>query len=649
VSDTKSQASKTNLTRYESLPNLLKVVVVALTSIGIGLFIFYTYGWSIKGWVLDSTMYYYLLYVCFATSVFLTMSARRKDRNKVPWYDLILAAIVFGICVYFVAKSASIHRIGWVPPPSTLSLVLACVIGLLALESGRRMAGYPLVIICIIFGIYPLFAEHMPDLLYGQGFPFSHVISSFAYSSQGMLGLPAQVAGSILIGFLIFAGMLVASGAGDFFINLAMALMGRFRGGPAKVAVVASGFFGSLSGSPMANVASTGAVTIPAMKRLGYPPHYAGAIEAVASTGGIIMPPVMGATIFIMVILTGIPYVEVMIAAIIPAILYYFGLLVQVDAYAARVGLKGLPREELPSLLKTLKQGWPYIVVIAFLIFGLIYMRWGVKSALYASGLMFILSFTNQQTMMTPRKLVGALATIGSLVTYMMCVLLPVGFILIGLQITGTVTRLTAQLVSLGGIDIALTLTIAVIVSYLFGMVGIPLIAYVVLAVVAVPAIVGASGLSPLAFHLFLIYYLIMSGITPPVAVCAFIAAGVAGAPLMKTAWLASRLGVVLYFIPFFFIFNPALIMEGPITETLYLFVLCLVGIGFLAAGLEGYLLKLGKLNWWSRSLFIAGGFLIAFPNWIMTIIGTVLTVVVIIIILIRRKVVAEKPIAGSP
>ncbi|GAJ10219.1 unnamed protein product, partial [marine sediment metagenome] len=194
----------------------------------------------------------------------------------------------------------------------------------------------------------------------------------FAFGKGGMLGLPAQVMGELLIGFLIFAGMLMASEAGKFFLTLALCLLGRFRGGPAKVAVLASGFFGSLSGASMANVATTGSITIPAMKRLGYPPHYAGAIEAVASTGGIIMPPVMGAVAFLMTVITGIPYTVIIVAAVIPAILYYYGLLVQVDAYAARAGLRGLPREEIPPLLTTLKEGWPFIIVFIFLSFWLV-------------------------------------------------------------------------------------------------------------------------------------------------------------------------------------------------------------------------------------------------------------------------------------
>ena len=378
--------------RYANLPKPFKILVICLVTTGIILFLLYTFGWSIRGWVLEGTRYYYLLYLCFATCVFICVPARKKDSNRILWYDLILASVVFGTFAYFTANAYSITIMGWVPPKTTHDLVLATVIALIALEASRRMTGWAMVAICLIFGIYSLIASYMPGILYGFSFPFPNMIGTFAYGGLGLLGMPAQVTGEILIAFLIFAGVLMSSGAGTFFLNISLALLGRFRGGPAKVAVVSSGLFGSLSGTVVPNIITTGSITIPTMKRIGYPPHYAGAIEAVASSGGSIMPPVMGIIIFVMVVLTEIPYSTIMVAALIPAILYYYGLLVQVDAYAAKVGLRGLPREELPSIWKTLLQGWPYILVLAFLIFGLIYMRWDVKAPIYAAGLLFVIS-----------------------------------------------------------------------------------------------------------------------------------------------------------------------------------------------------------------------------------------------------------------
>jgi len=397
----------------------------------------------------------------------------------------------------------------------------------------------------------------------------------------------------------------------------------------------------------MANIVATGSFTIPAMKKLGYPSHYAGAIEAVASTGGVLMPPVMGTIAFIMTVLTEIPYSVIISAAIIPAVLYYYGLLVQVDAYAAKVGLRGLPREQIPSLLKTLKEGWSFVIVLVFLVLGLVVWEWGVKAPIYASGLMLLLSFKSRGSMMTPRGIIGAVTTIGSLITYTVAVLLPMGFIMLGLEKTGTLTAFTAHIAFVAGTNVVVALLIAVVICYLLGMAGITLIPYIVLAVIAVPPLVATTGLDQLALHLFLMYYLLMAWITPPVCISAFIAAALAGASPMRTGWLSMRLAVVLYFIPFFFVFNPALILVGPLSETLYLFALCLVGIWILASGLEGYLVKVGRLSLWSRPLLVAGGFMIALPpggflsafaGWTTTIIGAVLTVAVVAIILTGKE-----------
>jgi len=649
-------AVETTPTRYGSLPKPLRIFCLILWAFGIALFILYVSAWSIRGWQIGDTQYFYLLYLAFASCVFLTMPARKKDRIRLPWYDVVLATFIFGTCIYLVINAYEIQTIGWLPPHLDLpALILATILAVVAIESGRRMAGLPFAILCLIVGCFPFFADKLPGALWGVTLPFDHVMASFAYGMQGMLGLPAQVTGTILIGFLILAGMLIATGAAKFFLNLALALMGRYRGGPAKVAVIASGFFGSMSGATPANIVATGSITIPAMKGIGYPPHYAGAIEAVASNGGSIMPPVMGAIAFIMAILTDVPYTTVMIAAFLPAILYYWGLLVQVDAYAARTGLRGIPREQLPSLWETLKEGWHFVFVLAFLVFGLIYMRWGALAPVYSSGLLLVLSFTRRESMITPRKFIYILATVGNLITYIIAVLFPLGLLLMGLQITGSLTSLTSSIVLMAGGNVIYILLIAVAVCYLFGMVGIVLIPYVVLAVIALPAIVAATGMNLLALHFFLIFYIMTSGITPPVCVYAFIAAALAGARPMKTGFTAMRLAVVLYFIPWFFVFNPALIMQGDWREIIYLFILCLVGIWILASGLEGYLLKVGRLTLWPRVLLVIGGFFIAFPGWgdftwwMTSLIGAAVTAAVVAVTLIGKKAKARRVMSASP
>jgi TRAP transporter 4TM/12TM fusion protein len=562
----------------------------------------------------------------------------------------VVAALTFGITVYFYVNSFNIHYYGWTPP-TNLNLALAVVLCIVVLEGARRTAGTVYFVICLVFALYPLYAEYMPGLLFGKSFPFRTTIGLYAFGSESLIGLPVKVMGEILIGFLIFAGMLIVTGAGDFFLNLAFGLLGRYRGGAAKVAVLASGFFGSLSGSVVSNVVATGSITIPAMKKLGYPPHYAGAIEACASTGGALMPPIMGAVAFVMATLLSVDYLVIITGAAIPAILYYFGLLMQVDAYAAKNGLKGLPKEEIPSLKKTLKQGWQFVAVFAFLIWGLIYMRWEALTPFYASGLLLVLCFTRRSTMLTPRALIQALATVGKLITQVVGLLFPVGLIIGALLFTGMSPSFTAGIVAFGGGNLFLILLLGVAACYIMGMAGLSLVAYIFLAITMAPALMKVAALNLLAVHLFIAYYDMMSLITLPVAGAVFVASPIANATPMKTGWQAMRLGVVLYFIPIFFLFNPALILQGPsLLESFYLFGLCLLGIALIAGGLEGYLLKVGRLSWWSRTLLIIAGFLIAFPGygqiltlWMTTIIGAALASSIIAITLKMKKTAAER------
>ena len=645
MAETGGRFVTSGLNRYDSMPKPLKVIFLVLTTIGLGLFILYMFGFTILGYVLPSAGYYYLLFAAFTFCVFTAMPMRKKDRGRVPWYDIVFAVFMFGFCLFCFLNVGRIVDVGWVPPPSTLTLVLATIFGVLAIEGGRRMGGKAFVILALISWFYPLVAEDMPGILFAASFDFNWTVGWFAFSANGILGLPARLMGEILIGFLLFAGVLMASGAGKFFLNISLCILGKYRGGPAKVAVLASGFFGSLSGSAVSNVVATGAVTIPTMKRIGYPPHYAGAIEACASTGGIIMPPVMGAIAFIMAEITGIEYAEILIAAFIPASLYYFGLLLQVDAYAGRVGLKGLPREDIPSMKQTLKEGWPFIAVLAFLVFGLLYMRWSVLTPIYAAGLLFVLSFTSKRTMMTPRRIVETIAMVGSLITNVMAIMIPVGFIIAGLRMTGLAGGLISEIVNLSQGNILPVIFLGIGICYVMGLFGMGMLAYIFLAVTMAPAILSISNLDVIAVHLFIVIYGIVGMVTPPIGVCSFVGAAMAGAPPMKTLVTSMRLAVVLLFIPFFFLFNPALVLRGDSVWTIaYLLPLSLVGIAILCGGLEGYLLKLGRLDLWARVLLVIGGFLISFPGyeqitwWMTSIIGAGLTLLVIVLMWIQRK-----------
>jgi TRAP transporter 4TM/12TM fusion protein len=604
-----------------------------MMALGVVAFIFYLFNVTIGDFVLEAIPYYYILYLMFCPVAFLIMAARKKDKGHVPWYDYVLAAITFIVFLYFLINSDAISRVGWSRVPNTTALVMAILASVLSIEGGRRLGGLPFVIICLIFLIYPMVADQLPDLIWGVSTSWQNVLGSFAYGQSGLLGLPAQTTGDILVGYLIFSGVLTGCGAGDFFIKVSLALLGRYRGGPAKVCVVASALFGTLTGSAVAEIASVGTITISTMKRIGYPAHYAAAIEAVAANGGAIMPPVMGAIAFIMAVITGIPYSAIVIAATIPAILYYWGLLIQVDGYAVKSKLTGLPKEELPSLRSSLKQGWPFIIGIVALVVGLVYLQWGVKSAIYSGILLILLSYINRETRMTGRKLLDVLVNTGSQIVQVMSLLMPVGFILIGFEMTGTLTRLTAAIVNVAGSSVIWVLLIAMFISFVFGMIGISFVSYLILSVVAIPAVVAATGMNVIGLHFFMIWWLLVGAINPPVAILAFIAAAVADAPPMKTAWTATRLAAVTYFVPFFFVYQPALLMEGEPWLIAYSTLTALLGTGILCYGLEGYFPKVGPLKMWVRVLIIAGGFLIALPEWMTTIGGAALCAVVLVLV----------------
>lgn len=619
--------------RYKLLPAPVKFIYIGTTLVSVLLFLFYWLGIPVGGQMLGGTFYYYLLYALLGFNVFVGLAARVKYKDSPPrWYDYIFAVLLPALMIFALINSEEISMRMWSPAPSPAHIIPALLIGLLSLEAGRRVAGKGYVVVILIAILYSLFAGKMPGILYGFQLSLPDMLADFAYGANGILGLPALMLGKMVLGFYLFAGVMMGLGGGTFFLKLGTALMGRIRGGPAKVAVLASGFFGSLSGSPIANIASTGSFTIPAMKKTGYPPHYAAAIEACASSGGDTMPPVMGGMVFMAAIITNTDYASVMIAAFLPTILYYFSLLVQVDAYAARTGLTGLPREEIPGIWSTLKEGWIFIAGIAFLIFGLLYMRWGMITPVYATGLTLLMSFIGRSTRPTWDRFKTALSYTANLISMGMAIFLSIGFLMVSLYKTGLAAGITSWVVSLGGDNIYLILLIGIGFNLLTGMVGLQRSTYLFLGVTMAPAVAAITGVPIIAIHLFIIFYAGLGGLTPPVAINAIVAAGIARADGMKTAWTGLRLGSVLFFVPLFFVLQPALIMEGSPLEIIYHTLIAALGIFILASGLEGYMVKVGVLNRYKRIILILSGLLVAFPEIQCTIIGLAVTAGTIVI-----------------
>ncbi len=613
------------LDRFQALPLPVRIYVYASSAFGIATSVAYIF--SLYP-LLDLT-YYFILMAMFLPVAFLLTPAHKGERTA-GWMSYLPAVLTLGVMLFLVSQAQVLAFSTWIPA-NAWQLAVASLVFILVMEGARRLGGTVFLVIVLFFALYPVFAEYMPGILWGPPTSLSRTIAYNVYSNDALLGVVTRVVGETLIGFLILAALLVTTGAAGFFLRLAMAIMGTARGGPAKVAVLSSGFFGSLSGSIFANVVSTGAITIPSMRRAGFPGYYAGALEACASTGGMLMPPVMGAVAFIMADFTSTEYAVIVIAAAIPSVLYYFGLYCHVDSFAARHNFTGLPRAELPSIREVLRDGWPFLAVLGFLIWGLVIMRWERLTPFYASALLIALTFVRRSNWLSPKKVLEVLLECSKLLSQTMALLLPTSFILGGLMGTGVAPIIASELVRIGGDNIALVLLIGVGVCILFGMLGMIVASYLMLALTLAPAL-EQMGLNTLAIHLFIAYYSMLAAITPPVALAAFIASRIADSDPMRTSWHACRLGIVLYIIPIFFLFEPALIFQGPLIDTVIWTTCCIVAIVVIAGASEGRLLGFGLLRPWARAVLFPAGLLIAFPEWQTFVAGAALTGLVLLL-----------------
>jgi TRAP transporter 4TM/12TM fusion protein len=601
--------------RYREFGKMMKPIFALVTAVGV---LFSVHELFRLGWFsYHEHLYYYGMLAVFLSSSFLMFPISKKARrDRIPWYDYFLALLTVACCLYLMVNAFSISIEGWVMVGPTLSVIVSVVVWGLVLESLRRAGGLSLVIIAGVISIYPLVAEHMPGFLEGTGWSFLGAAKFHVMSRESIIGIPTRTFCELVIGFMIFSSTLQVTGGGVYFTKFASAILGGVRGGPAKVAVAASGLFGMISGSAVANVAAIGYVTIPTMKKAGYEAEFACAVEACASSGGAIMPPVMGAVAFVMASFLGVPYVTVCIAAVVPAFLYYFGLYVQIDGHAAKRGLKGLSKLELPSLKETLKEGWVYLASILALIYLLFALKQEAQAPYIASVLLLFGASLKKRTRPTFKTLYDLILNSGTVLVEMIAILAGIGLIMGGLSMTGVAISFSSELVNLFGKNAFLMLFLGMIVSYILGM-GMTITAcYIILAVVLVPALTPL-GFDVTAVHLFVLYCGLFSFITPPVALAAYIAAVIGGADFWKTGMQSMRLGFVKYLVPFFFVYDPALILHGPDPLVIALKVAkSFVGVWILGSGIEGYLAGVGILAPFKRMACIAGGFLLFYPGW---------------------------------
>jgi TRAP transporter 4TM/12TM fusion protein len=570
-----------------------------------------------------NTEYYYALVLVMLPFVFVIFPAgARSPLERVPWYDALLFVLTAAVSFFLmlqIRKSAELGgEFGGAPAQAVWAGYLLWA---LLMEALRRTGGWGLVLSILPFTLYPMVAGAgwLGPLRGTQSTP-EQTSAYHMLSSESLLGIPLQAFAETVIGFLVFGTALMMTGAGRFFINLAFALCGTFRGGAAKVGIFASALLGMMSGSVVSNVLTAGTMTIPTMKRTGFAPYYAAAIEACASTGAVLAPPVMGATAFVMAQFLNVSYAEVALAATIPAALYYFGLFMQVDAYAARRGLKGIPRAELPRLGTTLREGWYYVLVVVLLIYMMLVMKRESHAPFYATLLLLALNQAFNRERWTWGTVVKFLESNGRTFAELVGILAGCGLLIGAFSLTGVISSLANDLLRIAGDNALLLLAMTAVTSLVLGLGLTTTACYIFLAILVGPALEKA-GLNKMAVHMFVFYWGMLSAITPPVAIAAFAAAGIAGAPAMKTGWESMRVGSIIYFIPFFFVMNPAFVLQGPWHEALYLCVTAAIGIVFICGGIQGYqlgvgdLTRAGALEWPLRGLFMVGGVVLAAPG----------------------------------
>ena len=553
-----------------------------------------------------------ILGLALATVLVAKPFVRNSPRLRVPWYDVAAAILCFGACLYVAVFYLEIVDTLFERP--TASVVSGTIIIAGVAECLRRTAGPLLFGFVLFFLAFGLMGHLIPGHFQGRDVDLDRLMIYVGLDSNGIIGLPIGVVASIVIAFIFFGSLLNASGGSGFFTEISTALMGRYRGGSAKIAVVASSLFGSISGSAVSNVVSTGVITIPMMKKGGYPSEKAGAIEAVASTGGQLMPPMMGAAAFLMAEFLSVPFTDVILAALIPAVLYYVSLFIQADLYAGRENIK--PAEDVSlRASEVLSKGWPYIIPFFVIIFGLFQLNLRPQTAaMYAVGVTIpiALIWGYRGVRMPWQKTFTALGTTGVAVTNLLMVSGMAGVVIGVLNITGLGFALTQAIIQLSGGNLAIILLMAGAISIILGM-GMPTVGvYLLLATLVIPSMVEA-GVPPIAAHMFAFYFGILSMITPPVAAAAFAAATVAKSDFLRTGFAAVAFGWPAYVVPFIFALSPEMLWQGTPFEITRIFLLSVAGVFLISAGWIGF--WAGRMGAPWRIAFVVAGVACLLPG----------------------------------
>lgn len=547
-------------------------------------------------------------------------SSKLSPRKRPSFFDLLFLVLSLGICLWiFIFSHQILQRAGKYQP---LDVLMGTLLVLLVLEAGRRSVGWSVPVVAIVFLLYALLGPYLPDLLAHKGYSIKRLSTYLALSTDGIFSIPLGVSAQFIFLFILYGSILRKSGAGKFFTDLAFSLTGWSRGGPAKAAVVSSCFFGMISGSSVANTVTTGTFTIPLMKRTGYPPHFAGAVEASSSTMGQIMPPIMGAGAFVMAEFLGIPYFKVCLAAAIPATLSFFAIFMQVHYRAVLMGIKGIPKADLPSLKGTLIRGWHHLLSIFLLIYLLAQDFSPERAVFWAILATVFCSYLRKETRMSLSEIISGFREGATGAVEVAAACATAGIIIGSITVTGLGLKFSSLIIDLSMGYLLLALPLTAIACLALGM-GVPTTAsYIIISSLAVPALMN-YGVVAIAAHMFIFYYATRADVTPPVALAAYAGAGIAGASPSTTGYTAFWLGMAGYIVPFMFIFGPELMLIGKPIHILWATCTAILGILFLAAAIQRCMYQ--KTRWYETLMFFAAALLLIKPGLTTDILGFVI------------------------
>lgn len=608
--------------------------LIAAIAIAFSLFQLYTGVFGVLDGMIQKS-----IHLSFGFCLMYLLYPMRKSwpRDRFHPVDVALAALATAVPMYIVVNYHElVLRAGRV---TTMDFIVGIIAIALILEITRRVVGWPMVTIAIIFLIYALIGRYIPGKLAHRGVKLPSLVQHQFFTAEGILGIPLGVSSTFIFLFILFSAFLEKTGMGEFFIDLANTLAGWASGGPAKVAVLSSGLMGTVSGSSVANVVGTGSFTIPMMKRLGYKPEFAGAVEATASTGGQLMPPIMGAAAFLMAEFTQYPYARVITAAIIPALLYYFGVWAGVHFEAKRLKLRGLSRDELPNVKEIMVERGHLVLPLFAIVYLLITGRSPMKAAIYAIALSILCSMLRKNTRIGFKDIIGGLEQGARSALGVVAATACAGVIIGVVTQTGLGLKMGSTLVDFAGGKLFLTLFFAMLTSLILGM-GVPTTAnYVITSTIAAPALL-LLDVPMLAAHLFVFYFGIIADVTPPVALAAFAGAGIAKANPLKTGITAFKLAIAAFLVPYVFVYNPSMLLIDvtPIGMVLMI-ITSLIGIIGVASGVSGFFIT--EQSWYERIIFFAGGLLMVIPGMYTDTIG--IAVLLVGVALQRKRVAAER------